>query len=162
MNKLFTLVLICLMVLNCNKKNPARIAVVMKSVTYFPYGSSFKIDSVISKEDFITQMVNESDTLDLVMEGTIKEVCSKKGCWMRLRLPDDQELMVRFKDYGFFVPTDASGEVIIKGQAFKTQISVEDLRHYAQDAGSSKAEIATIIQPKTTYGFTAEGVLLAQ
>ena len=81
---------------------------------------------------------------------------------MRLSLKDEEDLMVRFKDYGFFVQTNASGEVIIKGQAFKTQISVSDLRHYAQDDASSEAEIAAITEPETTRSYTAEGVLIAQ
>lgn len=162
MNKVFTLLLICLMVFNCKKKNPARTAVVMKSVTYSLYGSYFDVDSVISTKDFSRLMTNESDTVNMVINGVIKEVCSKKGCWMRLPLTDEEDLMVRFKDYGFFVPTDASGEVIIKGQAFKTQISVADLRHYAQDAAANEAEIAAITEPKNTPCFIAEGVLIAQ
>ena len=156
------MVLICLVVFSCKKKNPARTAVVMKSVTYSLYGSSFEVDRVISTKDFSRLMTNGSDTVDMVIKGVIKQVCSKKGCWMRLPLTDEEDLMVRFKDYGFFVPTDASGEVIIKGQAFKTQISVADLRHYAQDAAATKAEIAAITEPKNTPIFIAEGVLIAQ
>ena len=162
MNKVFTLLLICLMVFNCKKKNPARTAVDMKSVTYSLYGSSFEVDPVISTEDFSRLMTNRSDTVNMIIKGVIKEVCSKKGCWMLLPLNDEEDLMVRFEDYGFFVPTDASGEVIIKGQAFKTQISLADLRHYAKDAAATEAEIAAITEPKTTHSFIAEGVLIAQ
>jgi len=40
--------------------------------------------------------------------------------------------MVRFKDYGFFMPLDASGkEVIVAGKAFVTEVSVADLKHYS-------------------------------
>lgn len=162
MNKAFSLVLICLMVFNCKKKNHARTAVDMKSVTYSLHGSSFEVDPVISTKDFSRLMTNGSDTVDMVIKGVIKQVCSKKGCWMRLPLSGEEDLMVRFKDYGFFVPTDASGEVIIKGQAFKTQISVADLRHYAQDAAATEAEIVSITGPKNTHSFIAEGVLIAQ
>lgn len=162
MNKVFSLALICLMVFNCKKKNPARTAVFMKSVTYSLHGNSFEVDPVISTKDFSRLMTNGSDTVNMVIKGVIKEVCSKKGCWMRLPLTDEEDLMVRFKDYGFFVPTDASGEVIIKGQAFKTQTSVPDLRHYAQDAAATEAEIAAITEPKNTHSFIAEGVLIAQ
>ncbi|MEC8134232.1 MAG: DUF4920 domain-containing protein, partial [Bacteroidota bacterium] len=136
------------MVFNCKKKNHARTAVDMKSVTYSLHGGSFEVDPVISTKDFSRLMTNGSDTVNMVIKGVIKEVCSKKGCWMRLSLTDEEDLMVRFKDYGFLVPTDASGEVIIKGQAFETQISVEDLRHYAQDAAATEAEIAAITEPK--------------
>ena len=161
MNKVFTLLLICLMVFKCKKKNPARTAVVVKSVNYSLYGSSFELDTVCSTKDFSRLMTNGSDTVNMVIKGVIKEVCSKKGCWMRLPLTDEEDLMVRFKNYGFFVPTDASGEVIIKGQAFKTQISVADLRHYAQDAAATEAEIAAITEPKTIHSFIAEGVIIA-
>ena len=156
------MVLICLMVFNCKKKNHARTAVDMKSVTYSLHGSSFEVDPVISTKDFSRLMTNGPDTVNMVIKGIIKEVCSKKGCWMRLPLSGEEDLMVRFKDYGFFVPTDASGEVIIKGQAFKTQTSVADLRHYAQDAAATEAEIAAITEPKNTHSFIAEGVLIAQ
>ncbi len=162
MNKVFILLLISLMVFNCKKKNHARTAVDMKSVTYSLHGSSFEVDPVISTKDFSRLMTNGPDTVNMVIKGVIKEVCSKKGCWMRLPLSGEEDLMVRFKDYGFFVPTDASGEVIIKGQAFKTQTSVPDLRHYAQDAAATEAEIATITEPKNTHSFIAEGVLIAQ
>ena len=162
MNKVITSLLICLMVLNCKKINPTHMSVVMKSVSYSSYGSSFEVEPAISTEDFVRLMTNESDTVNMVIKGVIKEVCSKKGCWMRLPLTDEGDLMVRFKDYGFFVPTNASGEVIIKGQAFKTQTSVADLRHYAQDAAATKAEIAAITDPKTTHSFIADGVLIVQ
>ena len=105
MKKVFKLLLICLMVFNCKNKNPLRTAVVTKSVTYSLHGSSFEVDHVISTEDFSRLMTNGSDTVNMVIKGVIKEVCSKKGCWMRLPLTDEEDLMVRFKDYGFFVPT---------------------------------------------------------
>ena len=70
--------------------------------------------------------------------------------------------MVRFKDYSFFVPLESSGEAIINGIAFNSYTSVEDLRHYAEDSGASFNDIETITEPKVTYNFIAEGVLLVQ
>jgi len=70
---------------------------------------------------------------------------------------------VKFKDYGFFVPKDIDGEeVIINGKAFVNEVSVEEQRHYAKDAGQSEEEIAAITKPKKTYSFEADGVLLKQ
>ena len=52
---------------------------------------------------------------EIRIEGTIKEVCQHKGCWLKLT-DGDKELTVRFKDYGFFVPKDAStSKVIVQG-----------------------------------------------
>ena len=81
---------------------------------------------------------------------------------MTLSIDNDSEMMIRFKDYGFFVPLDASGEVLIHGKAFISETSVDDLRHYAEDAGASDDEIAAITTPKTSYNFEADGVLISQ
>lgn len=73
----------------------------------------------------------------------------------------DEEMMVKFKDYGFFVPTDISGrEVVMHGVAYYQTTSVEELQHYAEDAGKSAEEIATITEPKRELRFLADGVKL--
>ena len=102
------------------------------------------------------------DTVNAKMTGKITDVCSKKGCWMKLDMGNEDVVRVTFKDYGFFVPLDASGEVVVNGKAFVTETSVDDLKHYAEDAGKSEEEIAAITTPEKTYGFVADGVLLKQ
>ncbi len=90
-------------------------------------------------------------------------MCQKKGCWMTLDLADDKEAFVKFKDYGFFVPKNAQDkEVVVNGKAFVSVESVDVLKHYAKDAGKSQAAIDSITEPKVTYSFMAEGVLIAK
>jgi len=102
-----------------------------------------------------------SDTIQTKFVATVTEVCQSKGCWMRLELEDGQETMVRFKDYGFFMPKDIEGkEVIVNGLAFVEEMSIEDQKHYAKDAGKSASDIAKIEATKKTLGFEADGVLL--
>jgi hypothetical protein len=43
-----------------------------------------------------------------------------------------------------------------------SETSVEELRHYAEDAGKSQEEIEAITEPKKTYSFVADGVLLKE
>ena len=75
----------------------------------------------------------------------------------------EQEAMVKFKDYGFFMPKDIDGEtVIVEGKAFVEEMSVDDQRHYAEDAGKSKEEVAAISEPKRTLSFISNGVLLEE
>ncbi len=103
------------------------------------------------------------DTINITFKSKVNSVCSAKGCWMRLEMPNDTESFVKFKDYGFFVPKDiAESEAIVHGKAFVTGTSVEDLKHYAKDAGKSEEEIAAITAPELTYGFTADGVYLVR
>ena len=80
---------------------------------------------------------------------------------MKMDIGGDKELMVRFKDYGFFVPMDSEGKVaIIEGKVKKSVIPVDELKHYAEDAGKSQEEIDAITEPEEKLTFLADGVLI--
>jgi hypothetical protein len=103
------------------------------------------------------------DSVNSKMTAKVDEVCKSKGCWMKLNLEDGNQVMVKFKDYGFFVPKDIDGkEVVINGKAYVNEVSVDEQRHYAEDAGKTPEEIAAITEVKKTYSFEADGVLLKQ
>jgi hypothetical protein len=105
--------------------------------------------------------LSTNDTLTTKFVGKVKEVCQAKGCWMKVELSNGNEAMVRFKDYGFFVPRDIAGKnVVVDGLAFVEEMSVEDQKHYAKDAGANEEELSKITTPKKTYGFEASGVLI--
>ena len=133
------------------------------STIYESYGAALDAQSVRPMSDLATSFstMRQTDTVFAKVEGTIKEVCSSKGCWMTLDTESEKEVMVRFKDYGFFMPLDAQGTVIVSGKAYVSETSVEDLKHYAEDAGASELEIEAIVSPEITYSFEADGVLLA-
>ena len=108
--------------------------------------------------------ISDTDSLQTKVIGTVESVCQVKGCWMNIVMPDTgEEMFVKFKDYGFFMPKDIAGrEVVLNGKAFVNEVPVEELRHYAEDAGKSKEEIEAITEPKRTYSFEADGVLLKE
>ncbi|WP_372756944.1 DUF4920 domain-containing protein [Mariniflexile sp.] len=109
------------------------------------------------------KIIQVGDTITTKVMAKVNSVCQAKGCWMRLDLEDGNEVMVKFKDYAFFMPKDIAGNyVIINGSAFVEEVSVEEQRHYAEDAGKSAEEIASITVPKRTLSFEADGVLLVQ
>ena len=69
--------------------------------------------------------------------------------------------MVKMKDYGFFVPLAAKGKtVVIEGQVSMKTTSVKELRHYAEDAKKSQAEIDAITQPKKEVNILANGIVV--
>lgn len=108
-------------------------------------------------------LMKSGDTLNSKIMATVKEVCQAKGCWMTLNLEDGNEVMVKFKDYGFFMPKDIAGkEVIVNGKAFVEEMSVDEQKHFAEDAGQTEDEIAKISKPKKTYSFEADGVLVRE
>lgn len=102
----------------------------------------------------------KGDSVQVKFKAPIESVCKSKGCWMRLTVGEEDEIYVKFKDYGFFVPTDASGEAIVKGKAFVEETSVVEQQHLALDAGMSADDIAAITEPKRELKLLAEGVLL--
>lgn len=131
-------------------------------MAYASFGEKIDAENVLNAMQ-INEKYNDlkvGDTINVKFSSKINSVCSKKGCWMRLDVGEEKEVMVRFKDYGFFVPLDATGEAIVNGKAFVQETSVDELRHYAEDAGKSAEEIAKITAPKKTLSFVADGVLL--
>ena len=130
---------------------------------YNSFGDSINDATLMTSKEMLTKFesMNVGDTINAKFKSTIKEVCSKKGCWMKLPLDSEKETMVRFKDYGFFMPLDsAEKEVIVAGKAFVKETSVEELRHYAEDAGKSEEEIASITVSRREFAFEANGVLM--
>ena len=166
--KSITLVIICFLMLNsCKNKsqevveNPIKI----EKIEYASFGEEIIADDAIAASSMAAhyKTMKTGDSIDSKIIAEVKSVCQAKGCWMRLNLDDENEVMVKFKDYGFFVPKDITGnKVIINGKAFVQEVSVDEQRHYAEDAGKSTEEIASIIKPKRTYSFEADGVLVAQ
>ncbi|MCD8539795.1 MAG: DUF4920 domain-containing protein [Leadbetterella sp.] len=95
------------------------------------------------------------------VEGEVESVCQMKGCWMRIKKTDGTTMMVKFKDYDFFVPKDIAGKkVIFEGVPSVKTVSVAEQRHYAEDAKKSKEEIEKITEDKVNLTFLAEGVLV--
>ena len=124
-------------------------------------GAKFEIGKPLAMTDLSQKIATDKGASGIVIEGKITEVCQKKGCWMNIEKGDGTTMMVRFKDYGFFMPFDCSGKTaIMHGNAFMDTVSVEDLRHYAEDAGKTEEEIAKITESKLELAFEADGVVL--
>ena len=126
------------------------------------FGETITADNSISFEEMLGK-ISESDSLKVKVAGKVDAVCQAKGCWMTIASDTDNEaeMMVKFKDYGFFVPKNISGRtVVMEGYAYREVTPVDELRHYAEDEGKSAEEIAAITEPKEELKFLASGVLL--
>ena len=124
------------------------------------YGAGTTAKSAIEVNLLEEKLVTSEKFIGKV-KGTVNKVCEKKGCWMTLAQTDGEGIMIRFKDYKFFMPKDIVGkDVVLQGTAQKTTTTVEMLKHYAEDAGKSKQDIEKIVSPKTVIEFIATGVLV--
>jgi len=164
MRKLLTILALAVLVTACKSgKEDQKTEKKEVAVAYESFGEKITDQDYLSSSDVLTKYkdLKAGDTLDVKFASTIKEMCSNKGCWMKLPAGTDELVMVRFKDYGFFMPLNSDGkEVIVEGKAFVKETSVDELRHYAEDAGKSKEEIAKITEPKLELAFEASGVLM--
>ncbi|WNM18001.1 DUF4920 domain-containing protein [Flavobacterium capsici] len=130
---------------------------------YALFGEKFQPKKVVSEKEMLKKYKNlkKGDTITVQYASKIQAVCKKKGCWMKMELADKETSFVKFQDYGFFVPLNADGsDAIVNGKAFVDVVSVDELKHYAKDAGKSKEEINKITKPEITYAFTATGVYI--
>jgi len=93
-----------------------------------------------------------------LLEGEVVEVCQSKGCWMKVKTAND-ERMVRFKDYGFFVPKTLKGQKVkMRAVGVDKFVSVKEQKHLLEDAGASKEEIAKVTKAINRPEWLASGV----
>lgn len=124
------------------------------------YGEKSTAEGAIPASS-ITSKMKGLDSIAVKVKGTVASVCQKKGCWLQVDIGEGKAMRVRFKDYAFFVPKDISGKtVVLDGNAYNSTTSVAQLRHYAEDAGKSKAEIEKITEPVVNLDFEARSVIV--
>lgn len=164
MKKIISIVLVVVAIVAC-KKEETKVIAEAAPENFKSFGDSIAAEGAITKEELFAKFENlkEGDTVEVKFRSEIKEVCQKKGCWMNMDLSNDKNTFVRFKDYGFFMPLNAAGsEAIVNGKAFISVETVDELKHYAKDAGKSQAVIDSITEPKVSYSFLSNGVLIKE
>ena len=126
------------------------------------HGADISEDNAVEMAKF-EDLFTGKDSLEIKLVGTIEDVCQTKGCWMTVEMEDNTTMMVRFKDYEFFVPKDAQGKTaIVDGIARVETISVADQKHYLEDNNATQEEIDAITEPEITYSFEASGVIIKE
>lgn len=125
------------------------------------YGEKVQTEGALALSDIVRKLEGGSSFSEVKIKAKVAEVCAKSGCWMKLELPNGKQATVNMKDYGFFVPIAAKGKtVVIDGEAILKTSSVEELRHYAEDAKKTQAEIEAITEPKKEIKIMARGIVI--
>lgn len=116
-------------------------------------------NSAISGEELM-KILEGKDSLFTIVKGNITAACQAKGCWMSMDM-DGNEMLVKFKDYGFFVPKNsANHEAIVSGWAYSDTITVSEQIEIAKDENATEEEIAQIVSPEVRLQFKANGVVI--
>lgn len=150
MQKFYFLILVSLFTLTIHAQTkPADKGVV--------YGVVTDGGNPVSSDEVKTRLVN--DQYEGKITGKVVEVCKAEGCWIRVERKDGTPMMVRAKDHAFTMPESIVGKtVVIDGSATVKEISEDMRKHYAEDAGKTKDEIAKIKGPEKDVQFAAKGV----
>ncbi len=123
------------------------------------FGEKTTFDGAVNADDLTALSVNESLT-ELKVKGRVVEVCKAEGCWLKMQTSNGP-MMIKMKDHAFLVPLIMNGKTIVaQGLATFKETSVDMLKHYAEDAGKSKEEIAAIKEPKKEMSMQASGILV--
>lgn len=126
------------------------------------YGKTFTTNQVMSTTRASGLTADKDMVPNVQFEGKVSEVCQKEGCWMVIGNENGGEvMMVRMKDHAFKVPKDLAGKhVIVNGNLKKKVQSVEEQKHYMEDAGASEGEMARITAPKNVFELEATGIVV--
>ncbi|MEE2788135.1 MAG: DUF4920 domain-containing protein [Myxococcota bacterium] len=116
----------------------AQVAAPVKTGQPIHRGSPFTMKKA-QPIDTMMATVEQMDGQTVRIDGKVKAVCRKKGCWMTLTGTDKTSVArITFKDYGFFVPLDCAGSTAsVEGVIKLKTLSDAERAHLAQDAGKA-------------------------
>lgn len=125
------------------------------------YGKKFNASKPTSVSAVVNELKTKNELENVVVEGTIAQVCQSAGCWIKLKNDAGDDLFVKFGEHTFLIPKDFAGKhVVVNGKAVRKVISVEERRHLAEDAGKSAEEIEKITEPKEDLRIVATGLIV--
>ena len=93
---------------------------------------------------------------EVLVEGTVVDVCPNKGCWIEIADPKDGEkIKIKVKDDVIVFPQEARGKMAkAEGEVYAVHLSQEDAINYFQHVAEEKGESfdpASITGPMTIY-----------
>ena len=105
-------------------------------------GGAFTLTKTVTLDDIMAKVESYGDK-PVRINGKVKAVCLKKGCWLVLagQAPTSRA-RVTFKDYAFFAPMDSQGYAASVEGVLKVKILSEGERaHLAEDGKVSIDEV---------------------
>ena len=136
-----------------------------KSSGYARYGAAVDTGAAVSLAEAVAR-IDQYAGKSVCVKAKIDDVCKGRGCWMLLA-DGGHRVRVRFGTTepctgAFLVPRNSAGREAYAYGVLKKDAIPEDLaRHYAEDEGKSKDEIAKIVGPQPAVTMIASGVMIS-
>ncbi|MGY8942012.1 MAG: DUF4920 domain-containing protein [Flavobacteriales bacterium] len=127
------------------------------------YGEPIEdITSLIPATEVAHLMETEGQAMG-IFEAEIVQSCMTMGCWMSIKGPTEDTVLVFMKDHAFFVPKDGvqGKRALFSGEAFYDTLSVDLQKHLLEDAGAEQSAIDAVTESAYELAFEASGVWIA-
>ena len=130
------------------------------------YGEELTLTTTTSIAEILE---NPSDFIGkrVRIEGTIKDVCPMKGCWIEVEGPDGQtSLVVKVNDGEIIFSPESTGKhAIAEGEVYSIELNEEEAISYMQHLAEEKGEAfdsTSVGGPMVIYQIKGEGALVEQ
>ncbi len=127
------------------------------------YGDGADMSKLVKAEQVLSNVSDYQDSV-ITLQGEVKKVCLKMGCWLRLQVTnnDSDDITVKVKDGVMVFPFSAVGRTAYATGVLKQQtMSLERTKAYLQHKAEENGEFFdadNITQPMTVNLFTPSGV----
>lgn len=128
-----------------------------------PYGAALTLTEVPKVSDILAAP-QEYVGRRVLVEGTVKEVCEKKGCWMDI-VADGVEIQVKVEDDVIVFPVSARGKAaLVEGIVEELHLTSEQVfaaeAHRAEEQGEP-FDSTQVFSPATRYRIQGTGALIS-
>lgn len=115
----------------------------------------------IEKTNHVALGMFSGEETDVVVEGTIIEMCETSGCWAKIADEAGHEVFILCEPHGFHLPKNATGHTVVAhGDGQVRVVPVADQKHFAEVSGATEEEIAQITKPKVMKMLIADSVYI--
>jgi hypothetical protein len=133
-------------------------AVAESEISWAKYGSPITLTDSIKAKALLADPAPHAGQ-EILVEGTVADVCQKAGCWMVIA-DGDKTMRVLMKEHGFSVAKDGAGSwARVQGTLQAVEVPKEEVDHLVGE--SARPELA----PETkgmSYRIIATGVEFQQ
>lgn len=130
------------------------------------YGKDLTLKNPTSVSEILANPEKYHGTSVLV-EGTIVDVCEKKGCWIKIAGENEADVIqIKVEDDVIVFPKEARGKwVRAEGKVFAKEYSVKELiareKHEAEEQ-KKKFDASSITEPKTVIRIDGDGAVIRE
>lgn len=130
------------------------------------YGKDLTLKNPTSVSEILASPEKYHGTSVLV-EGTIVDVCEKKGCWIKIAGENEADVIqIKVEDDVIVFPREAKGKrVKAEGKVFAKVYSVKELiaraKHEAEEQ-KKEFDASSIKEPKTVVRIDGDGAVIKE